>query len=101
VSNLIVRLADNPALVVGTLAVLAALLVLVARRTTWHPSNPLRVARRRTWGQTLTTAARMYGSRPWLFLGIGLVAVPIAVVVAVVQAGLFRVSGLAGLPLEG
>ena len=44
-------------------------------RTTWRPGAPLRLARRRAWGQMLTAAgADVRGRGSGLFLGIGLVA---------------------------
>ncbi len=100
-SNLVVKLARNPGWVLGILAALVVLAVVLARRTSWRPSSPLRVARRRSWGQTLTAASRMYASRPLLFLGIGLVTIPISLVITGVQWLLFRATGLAGVPLEG
>ena len=100
-SNLVIRLADNPAWVLGLLAALVVLVVVLVRRTSWRPAAPLRVARRRSWGQTLTAAARMYGSRPLLFIGIGLVTIPISLVITGAQWLLFRASSLAGVPLEG
>jgi hypothetical protein len=100
-SNLVVALARNPPLVIGVVAALAILVVVLARRTSWRPTAPLRVARRRSWGQTLTAAGRMYGSHLRLFLGIGLVTLPISLVITGAQALLFRASSLAGLPLEG
>ena len=41
------------------------------------PGTPLRLARRRTWGQILAASAGMYVSRPMLFLGLGLLLVPV------------------------
>ena len=55
----------------SALAVLLALIGLASARTTWRPAAPLRLARRRAWGQILAAAARMYGARLRLFLGIG------------------------------
>ena len=100
-SSLIVRLADSPGWVLFFLGAVVLLVILLARRTSWRPSTPLRVARRRSWGQTLTAAWRMYASRPLLFLGIGLVTIPIAVVVTLAQSALFRASGIAGVSLDG
>ena len=54
-------------------------------RTTWRPAAPLRLGRRRSWGQILSAAARMYVGRPLLFLGIGLLLIPISLVVTVLQ----------------
>ena len=60
------RLANDPGTVLAVLGVLAALLVYVLTRTTWTPSAPLRIARRRSGGQTLTATWRMYVSPPAL-----------------------------------
>ena len=45
--------------------------------------------------------ARMYIGRIGLFLGLGLVAVPISVIVTLLQAGLLRGSSFLGIPTEG
>jgi hypothetical protein len=96
-SNVVLRLEENPEWVIGALLALVLVVVLAVRRTTWHPTTPLAVARRRSWGQTLTAAGRLYGSRPLLFLGIGLVALPISLVVTLVQALLFSATTFAGI----
>ena len=96
-SNVVLRLEENPAWVIGALVVLVVLIIAAVRRTTWRPATPLAVARRRSWGQTLTAAGRMYGSRPLLFIGIGLVTIPIAIVITVLQALLFSATTIAGI----
>ena len=96
-SNVVLRLEENPAWVIGALVVFVVLVIAAVRRTTWRPATPLAVARRRSWGQTLTAAGRMYGSRPLLFLGIGLVTIPIAIVITVLQALLFSATTIAGI----
>jgi hypothetical protein len=96
-SNVVLRLAENPAWVIGALAVLVVLFIAAVRRTTWRPATPLAVARRRSWGQTLTAAGRMYGSRPLLFIGIGLVTIPVAIVITLLQALLFSATNIAGI----
>jgi len=55
---------------VGFLGVLAVVVILLCRAT-WRPAAPLRLARRRTWGQAITSAWRMYVTRWRLFLSIG------------------------------
>ncbi|HET6642624.1 MAG TPA: hypothetical protein VFG93_05070 [Gaiellaceae bacterium] len=96
-SNVVLRLEDNPGWVIAALTALVLLLIAAVRRTTWRPTTPLAVARRRSWGQTLTAAGRMYASRPLLFLGIGLVTIPIALVVTLLQALLFSATTIAGI----
>ena len=95
------RLVDEP---LPVLLALGALVVLVAfglSRATWRPTAPLRLARRRAWGQILTAAARMYAGRLRLFLGIGLVLLPISLLVTLLQAVVIRASSIAGVSTEG
>ena len=100
-SNAVRRLADEP---LPVLLALGALLVLVffgLARATWRPTAPLRLARRRSWGQILTAAARMYARHLLLFLGIGLVLLPISLVVTLLQGTVIRASSVAGVSTEG
>ena len=100
-SKALQRALDNPPLILGVLAVLLVLVVLLVSRATWTPSTPLRLARRRAWGQILATSLRMYWRRPGLFLGIGLVMLPISIVVAVLQALITGAAGFAGIDADG
>ena len=81
----LVKLLQNPPLMLAGLAVLIGALLFAITRTTWRPVAPLRLARRRTWGQILSAAGRMYVRRLPLFLGIGVLLLPIAVVTTVLQ----------------
>ena len=95
------RLVDEP---LPVLLALGALVVLVAfglSRATWRPTAPFRLARRRAWGQILTAAARMYAKRLTLFLGIGLVLLPISLLVTLLQAVVIRASSIAGVSTDG
>jgi hypothetical protein len=97
----LISLLRNP---VPTLLVLAALLALVVyliARATWHPIAPLRVARRRAWGQILAAAGRMYVKRPLLFLGIGLLFIPLSGLISLLQALLIGGFGLLGVDTTG
>jgi hypothetical protein len=96
-SNVVLELLRSPGLVLGVLAALVVLIVYLLTRTTWRPALPLRVARRRTWGQTVVAAWRMYAARRGLFVGIGLLAIPIAVVVTFLQSLLIRATSIAGI----
>jgi hypothetical protein len=73
----LLRLAMNN-LAVAALALMAIALVVawLVRRTTWRPSAPLRLVRRRSTGQVIAAVWRMYLGRILLFVGIG---APIAV----------------------
>ena len=82
-----------------TLVVLGALLALVIFaivRATWTPVASLRIARRRTWGQVLSSSARAYVKRPGLFVGLGLLLIPIAFAITFLQwllLGLLAIFG--------
>jgi hypothetical protein len=85
-SRALVALLRSPGTTLLVLGVLFALVVFAATRTTWRPTAPFRVARRRSWGQILSTSARMYVKRAPLVLGIGLILVPLGVVISLVQS---------------
>jgi hypothetical protein len=97
----LVRLLREPGLTLLVLAALVASLIFAATRTPWRPFAPLRVARRRSWGQILSTAAGMYFKRARLFLGIGVVLIPLGVVISVVQTLLLGGFGLLGVDTTG
>jgi hypothetical protein len=100
-SNFVRRSIENPLPALLTLAALAALLVFVLTRTTWRPATPFRLARRRTWGQILSASFSMYRRRLGLFLGIGILVLPISVVVTLLQAGLIHASRVFGVETQG
>jgi hypothetical protein len=100
-SNLVLKLVENPGPLLLLLGVLAALLVYLLTRTTWRPSTPLHVAHRRSWGRIVTASWRMYASRPRLFLGLGLLAIPVTFVVAGLQSVLIRATSLVGISPDG
>ncbi len=95
------RLVDEPLPVLLALGALVALVAFGLSRATWRPTAPLRLARRRAWGQVLTAAARMYARRLTLFLGIGLVLLPISLLVTLLQAVVIRASSIAGISTDG
>ena len=100
-SVLLWHLVDNPfPTIVGFLAALAVVVVLLSRAT-WRPAAPLRLARRRTWGQVITSAGRMYVTRWRLFLGIGVLFLPISLLITLLQAGVLGASSIAGIEDEG
>ncbi len=99
-SNGLRKSLDNPVPMILGLLVLIALIAFALTRTTWRPVAPLRLARRRAWGQILSSSARVYVTRPLLVFGIGVLALPISVVVTVLQAGLLGASRVFGLDAE-
>jgi hypothetical protein len=84
-SRALTTLLRNPLPMLLLLGVLLALVAFVVIRVTWTPTAPLRLGRRRSFGQILSASARMYAERPLVFLGIGLLLLPIGVLVAVLQ----------------
>ncbi len=99
-SNAIRRMAEDPLPLFVALLVLLALIVLGISRATWSPTTPLRLARRRAWGQILAAAARMYLKRIPLFVGIGILFLPVSILVTVFQAGFLSVSRVIGIETE-
>jgi Vacuolar protein sorting-associated protein 62 len=91
----------DPVTTLIVLAVLTALVVLLVVRATWRPAAPLRLGRRRTWGQVLSAAGAMYVRRAPLFLGIGLLLIPLAVVISILQALVLGGFGLLGVDATG
>jgi hypothetical protein len=101
-SDLLRGASRRPGLVLGGVSALVALLVWTALRTEWRPSAPLRLARRRAWGQILTSSWRMYAGHPRLFVGIGLLFVPVSLAISGAQLAVLRFTGLAArLASEG
>ena len=100
-SRLLWQAVRNPLPTVAAVAVALVLLVYGLRRSTWRPTAPLRLARRRTWGQVLSASARIYTARLRLFVGLGLVALPVSVVITLLQAGLVGVSSVLGVENQG
>ena len=66
------ELVDHPLAVASACSPCSSLLIVfLLSRTTWRPSAPLRLARRRAWGQILVGRAACTPSGSWLFVGIG------------------------------
>jgi hypothetical protein len=81
----LILLLRSPGLVALVLAILVALVAFVVIRPTWTPVAPLKLGRRRSWGQILSASATMYVRHPLVFLGIGLLLIPISFVIALLQ----------------
>jgi hypothetical protein len=96
-SDLLTSIANNPGPTLLVLGGIVALLFWAASQTSWSAAAPLRLARRRAWGEIVTSAWRMYGRRFWLFAAIGFVFVPLGFVITFVQYLLFRIVAFAPL----
>ena len=101
VSRGLVHLLRNPSGTLLFLGVLLALAIFAATRTAWRPAPPLRLVHRRRWGQILVASGRMYAKRPGLFLGIGLLLIPLTGVISIVQAVIIGGFGLVGVDVTG
>jgi hypothetical protein len=96
-SSALVRLVHRPALFTLIAAGVVLLLIYLLSRTSWRPAVPLRLARRRAWGQTLGAASRMYVAELPLVLGIGVVFIPVSLLVVLLQALLLHGTSVLGL----
>ena len=85
----------SPARVLVTMAVVAALGRLLARRTAWDVVPGVPIVRRRRAGQILRVAAVTYRDHPLAFVAFGVIYLPAAVVTGVLGAAVER------LPLVG
>ncbi len=95
-SRAIAQLLNNPLPLVFVLVAVLGLVIFAAVHATWTPVAPRRVARRRTWGQIISASVRMYVKRPGLFLGLGVLLIPIAVLMTFVQWLLLSLLDLLG-----
>jgi hypothetical protein len=93
-SRSLVQLVANPVEFTLVLGGIALVVLFLLTRTTWRPAAPLRLARRRAWGQTLAAAGRMYVARWRLFIGLGVLFVPIGLLVSLLQALLLHTSSV-------
>ena len=100
-SDILRRLVHEPGPVLLALAIIVVLALLGLSRATWRPTAPLEPARRRAWGQIIAASGRMYRRHIGLFLGIGLLLVPISLLVALLQSLMLRTSSFVGISTEG
>jgi hypothetical protein len=100
-STALVRLVDHPVGFGLVVAALALIVLILLARATWRPSAPLRLAHRRAWGQILAASARMYANRIPLFLGMGVLLVPISLLVTLLQTLVLHATSILGLQTGG
>ena len=96
-SRALTQLVNKPPEFLLVLTVLALLLMYVLSRTEWRPAAPLRLARRRAWGQTLAASVRMYVTKLPLFIGLGLLFIPISLVISLLQRLALDGAGFVGV----
>ena len=95
-SRALTQLLINPVPLLVVVGTLLGLVIFAAVRATWTPVAPLRIPRRRSWGQVIAASARMYVKRPGLFLGLGVLLIPIAFVMTFAQWLLIEAIDLVG-----
>ncbi|HJW66769.1 MAG TPA: hypothetical protein VJ419_03205, partial [Gaiellaceae bacterium] len=100
-STALVRLVDHPLGFGVAVAGLALIVLILVARATWRPTAPLRLAHRRAWGQILAASARMYVRRITLFLGIGVLFVPVSLLIALLQVLVLHATSIFGLQTGG
>ena len=93
----LIRLLRNPLPTLIVLGGILGLAIFATYRATWTPIAPKRVGRRRSWGQILSASGTMYVKRPGLFLGLGVLLVPIALAITLVQWLLLEGIDLVGV----
>ena len=100
-SRSLVQLVANPVEFSLVLGGLILLVLFLFSRTRWRPAAPLRLARRRSWGQILSASARMYAARFGLFVALGVLFVPIALLVTLLQALVLHATNVLGVQSAG
>jgi hypothetical protein len=98
-SRSLVQLVAHPLAFSLVLAGIVLLVLFLLSRTTWRPTAPLHLARRRAWGQTLAASGRMYLTRAPLFVGLGLLFVPIGLLISLLQWLLLHGTSVLGLEI--
>ncbi|MDF8264840.1 hypothetical protein [Luteipulveratus flavus] len=84
-SRVLRRATSSPSTALVLVAIVLVFAVWQTQRTSWEGSRPLRAARRRSWGQTVAAAVRMYAARPVLFTSVGLLTVPLVLLLALLS----------------
>jgi hypothetical protein len=92
-SKLYLRFLRTPWLVLGAFVLIGMLGVWLSRRTVWSPHEPFPIDEPRSGGQIYRASFRLYRRYRWLFLGIGLIFVPLAGLAVVLQELISRFTG--------
>lgn len=96
-SEIYLRFLRNPFLVLGILAAIVLFGVWLSRRTNWSPAPARPIRQQRDAGEVYRSGFRVYRSRWALFIGIGLMAIPLGALATIAQSLLFDVTGLSAL----
>jgi hypothetical protein len=93
-SQLYLEFLRTPWFVVGALAAVTLLGVWISRRTVWSPHEPFPIDRARSGGQIYRAAFKLYRRYRLLFIGIGLIFVPLSIVGILLQQLMTRTTGV-------
>jgi hypothetical protein len=93
-SNAFIFMTTKPWGFLGLSLLLFTALAAAVWRTTWRPAEPVPIRAGRDGGQILRAARRIYRHNLRLFVGIGLVCLPLSVLFSAVQYVLFRWTAL-------
>jgi len=96
-STVLRQIKVNPGPTALVIAGIVLLLLWPITRTRWAPSTPRPLAARRSWGQLISAGARAFADRPHVFIGIGLLFIPLGLLITGLQWLLFRVTAFAPL----
>ena len=92
-SRVYLRFLRTPWLVLGVLGLISLFGVWLSRRTVWSPHEPFPIDELRSGGQIYRAAFRLYRRYKLLFLGIGVIFLPLAVLAVVLQELVTRLTG--------
>lgn len=95
--RLLNQMKTNPGPTTLILAALAVLLVWGLSRTAWRPGRPAPLARSRAWGELTVASWRRFREHLRLFLGIGLLFIPLGALITLIQWLLFQAWALTPL----
>jgi hypothetical protein len=93
-SQLYLEFLRTPWFVIGAIAMISLLGVWLSRRTIWSPHEPFPIDSARSGGQIYRAAFKLYRRYRMLFVGIGLIFVPLSVIGVVLQQVLIRTTGV-------
>jgi hypothetical protein len=87
----------TPLAMTGIFAAIALIAVWLSRRTTWSPAPTDPIRQRRKAGQIYRSGFRVYRRRWALFVGIGLISIPLGGLAAIAEQFLMGITGLSAL----
>ena len=93
-SQVYLRFLRTPWFVLGVLAAITLFGVWLSRRTRWKPAPPLPIDQARPGGEIFNAAKALYRRHFALFLGVGIIFVPLSALAAILQQAFFSLTGL-------